>query len=54
MGHLFDIACNFSSERFDNDLQDVIQRAIENKVNKLTERQVKKRQRMMKHVRRKK
>ena len=34
MGHLFDIACNFSSERFDNDLQDVIQRAIENKVNK--------------------
>lgn len=34
MSHLFDIACNFSSERFDNDLQDVIQRAIENKVNK--------------------
>ena len=34
MSHLFDIACNFSSERFDNDLQDVIQRAINNKVKK--------------------
>ena len=34
MSHLFDIACNFSSERFDNDLQDVIQRAIDNKVKK--------------------
>ena len=34
MSHLFDIACNFSSETFDNDLQDVIQRAIDNKVNK--------------------
>jgi len=34
MSNLFDIACNFSSERFDNDLEDVLARAKENNVNK--------------------
>jgi TatD DNase family protein len=34
MNNLFDIACNFSSERFDKDLDEVIQRAKNNKVNK--------------------
>jgi TatD DNase family protein len=31
---LFDIACNFSSDRFDNDLNEVIQRAKNNNVTK--------------------
>ena len=31
---LFDIACNFSSERFDNDLEEVIQKAKNNNVTK--------------------
>ena len=30
MNNLFDIACNFSSDRFDNDLNEVIQRAKNN------------------------
>ena len=34
MNNLFDIACNFSSERFDKDLNEVIQRAKNNNVNK--------------------
>ena len=34
MSNLFDIACNFSSERFDNDLENVLARAKENNVNK--------------------
>jgi TatD DNase family protein len=34
MSSLFDIACNFSSERFDNDLEIVIDRAIKENVNK--------------------
>ena len=34
MNNLFDIACNFSSERFDKDLDEVIQRAKNNKVSK--------------------
>ena len=34
MNNLFDIACNFSSDRFDKDLDDVIQRAKEKKVTK--------------------
>ena len=34
MNNLFDIACNFSSERFDKDLNEVIQRAKNNKVSK--------------------
>ena len=34
MSSLFDIACNFSSERFDNDLEKVIDRAIKENVNK--------------------
>ena len=34
MSHLFDIACNFSSDRFDNDLKEVIQRAKNNNVTK--------------------
>ncbi|NCW59432.1 MAG: hypothetical protein EBW01_04965 [Proteobacteria bacterium] len=34
MNNLFDIACNFSSERFDKDLDQVIQRAKNNNVNK--------------------
>jgi len=34
MSSLFDIACNFSSERFDNDLEMVIDRAIKENVNK--------------------
>ena len=32
MINLFDIACNFSSDRFDNDLNEVIQRAKNNNV----------------------
>ena len=34
MYNLFDIACNFSSDRFDNDLNEVIQRAKNNNVTK--------------------
>ena len=34
MNNLFDIACNFSSERFDKDLDLVIERAQQNGVNK--------------------
>ena len=34
MSSLFDIACNFSSERFDDDLQIVIDRAMKENVNK--------------------
>ena len=34
MNNLFDIACNFSSDRFDKDLDEVIQRAKEKKVTK--------------------
>ena len=34
MINLFDIACNFSSNRFDNDLNEVIQRAKNNNVTK--------------------
>ena len=34
MNNLFDIACNFSSERFDKDLDLVIERAQHNGVNK--------------------
>ena len=34
MNNLFDIACNFSSERFDKDLNEVIHRAKNNNVNK--------------------
>ena len=34
MINLFDIACNFSSDRFDNDLNEVIQRAKNNNVTK--------------------
>ena len=34
MNNLFDIACNFSSDRFDNDLNEVIQRAKNNNVTK--------------------
>ena len=34
MYNLFDIACNFSSDRFEKDLDEVIQRAKENNVTK--------------------
>ena len=34
MHDIFDIACNFTSERFDNDLNEVIDRAIKNNVTK--------------------
>ena len=34
MSDLFDIACNFSSDRFDKDLYEVIERAKNNKVTK--------------------
>ena len=34
MHNIFDIACNFTSERFDNDLEVVIERAIQNNVTK--------------------
>ena len=34
MSNLFDIACNFSSDRFDKDLDAVIERAKINNVNK--------------------
>ncbi len=34
MNDLFDIACNFSSDRFDDDLNEVIQRAQHNNVTK--------------------
>ena len=34
MHDIFDIACNFTSERFDNDLDEVIDRAINNNVTK--------------------
>ena len=34
MTKLFDIACNFTSERFHSDLDDVISNAIENNVEK--------------------
>ena len=34
MINLFDIACNFSSDRFDNDLNEVIKRAKNNNVTK--------------------
>ena len=34
MNNLFDIACNFSSDRFDKDLNEVIQRAKKNNVTK--------------------
>ena len=34
MTKLFDIACNFTSERFNSDLDDVISNAIENNVEK--------------------
>ena len=34
MNNLFDIACNFSSDRFDSDLNEVIKRAKDNKVTK--------------------
>ena len=34
MHDIFDIACNFTSERFDNDLNEVIDNAIENNVTK--------------------
>jgi TatD DNase family protein len=34
MNNLFDIACNFSSDRFDDDLKEVIQRAQNNNVTK--------------------
>ena len=34
MNELFDIACNFSSDRFDKDLYEVIERAKNNKVTK--------------------
>ena len=34
MTKLFDIACNFTSERFDSDLDDVISNAIKNNVDK--------------------
>jgi TatD DNase family protein len=34
MNKLFDIACNFTSKRFDNDLTEVIEMAIQNDVNK--------------------
>ena len=34
MNNLFDIACNFSSDRFDSDLDEVIKRAKDNKVTK--------------------
>ena len=34
MNNLFDIACNFSSNRFDNDLKEVIERAKNNNVTK--------------------
>ena len=34
MNDLFDIACNFSSDRFDKDLYEVIKRAKNNKVTK--------------------
>jgi len=34
MNNLFDIACNFSSDRFDKDLDAVIERAKINNVNK--------------------
>ena len=34
MNEIADIACNFTSERFDNDLDEVIKRAIDNKITK--------------------
>ena len=34
MHNVFDIACNFTSERCDNDLDEVIERAIENNITK--------------------
>ena len=34
MNKLFDIACNFTSKRFDDDLIEVIEKAIQNDVNK--------------------
>ena len=34
MNPLFDIACNFSSSKFDKDLDQVISRALENNVKK--------------------
>ena len=34
MHNVFDIACNFTSERFDNDLDEVIERAIKNNITK--------------------
>ena len=34
MHEIADIACNFSSERFDKDLDEVINRAIANKITK--------------------
>ncbi len=35
MHNVFDIACNFTSERFDDDLDEVIKRAIENNIYKI-------------------
>ena len=40
MNPLFDIACNFSSSRFDKDLDQVISRALENNVKKLKDRNI--------------
>ena len=34
MHDIFDIACNFTSERFDGDLEEIINRAIKNNVTK--------------------
>ena len=34
MHEIADIACNFTSDRFDNDLDEVIERAIANKITK--------------------
>ena len=34
MHEIADIACNFTSDRFDNDLDEVISRALTNKITK--------------------
>ena len=38
MNKLFDIACNFTSKRFDGDLTEVIEMAIQNKTKERSER----------------
>ena len=36
MHEIVDIACNFTSDRFDNDLDGVIHKAINNKISKFS------------------